>query len=546
MPTNRYYQTIISRLTTNADSACKGTTTDFYNKFTALQELRYLAEHYPEDTGPEIITFISKLLIDTEFSHQRQVYFYYRQAAETLRSFILHSSDPLLTSRALGALRYALYHTNGPALRATAESMSTLPFPVNGPKPPQVSQDNIPRISWQSIFRSNGFNTCGNPQRFGRSLVFKLRQPNRDRLLVLKLATTSDNPQDLAREASWMTFFQKGQCDFEPRFNIPIPLQIKNARVFRVKEMPDSLLDLTGIHSARYAIGFVAHRDYFVYPNDAAAGQKISDPQFKEIMLRNAWLLGKLASLGIVHSAPIPLFHNRVQAGRRNDHGLYLWFRAGRLDRWLDSCAYPNLGPTGIRDFEHFVAFSDWHRHLYRHIGNHLLSLLLVTGSYFRNKNPSLVGLDKCGNPVDARCLFEQNTLREIVKGVFTNYYHGFTGMAFCDSLPFDLDRLIRRMIDEMGVDRHMVEILRVADQKVMTDKAFCRFLCERGYDRQKIHRMEKGAKDIVINSGPHLGEFNHTISLPEIIDSVGSVSALCMAGRYQKENAPHLCEGYN
>ncbi len=540
MSTNSYYQTIINRLTTNPDSACKGTATDFFNKFTALQELRYLAEHNSEDTGPETITFISNLLLDTEFSHQRQVYFYYRQAAETLRSFVLHSSDPLLSSRALGALRNALYHTDGPALRATAESMSSLPFPVNGPEQPLSSQDKIPRIPWQSIFRSNGFNTSGNPQRFGRSLVFKLRQPHRDCLLVLKLAKTGDSPQDLAREAFWMEFFQTGHCTFEPRFNIPIPLQMNNSRVFRVKDIPDRLVDRTGLHPAGYAIGFIAHRDYFVYPNDGTAGQRIGDLQFKEIMLRNAWLLGKLASLGIVHCAPIPLFHNRVQAGRRNDHGLYQWFRAGRLDRWLASCAYPNLGPTGIRDFEHFIAFRGWNRNLYRHIGNHLLSLLLVTGSYFRNKKPSLVGLDKSGNPVDARCLFEQNALKEIVRGVFIKYYHGFSGTEFCDSLPFDLDRLVRRMIDEMGVDRHMAEILRVADQKDMTDKVFRRFLCERGYDRHKIDRMEKGEKDIVINSGPHLGEFNHTISLPEIIDSVGSVSALCMAGRYQKENV-HL-----
>ena len=35
--------------------------------------------------------------------------------------------------------------------------------------------------------------------------------------------------------------------------------------------------------------------------------------------------------------------------------------------------------------------------------------------------------------------------------------------------------------------------------------------------------------------SGPHLGEFNHDISLPELIEGVGTMSALCIAGKYQK-----------
>jgi len=33
---------------------------------------------------------------------------------------------------------------------------------------------------------------------------------------------------------------------------------------------------------------------------------------------------------GIAHTALIPLFHNRVQQRRRNDHGAYLWEHAGR------------------------------------------------------------------------------------------------------------------------------------------------------------------------------------------------------------------------
>ena len=33
--------------------------------------------------------------------------------------------------------------------------------------------------------------------------------------------------------------------------------------------------------------------------------------------------------------------------------------------------------------------------------------------------------------------------------------------------------------------------------------------------------------------SGPHLGEFNRQISLPELVDSTAAMSAMCIAGRF-------------
>ena len=103
-------------------------------------------------------------------------------------------------------------------------------------------------------------------------------------------------------------------------------------------------------------IGFTVHPDYFVYPNPLPDEENIDRNNFMEVMKRNAYLLGRLASMGMVHTAPIPLFHNRLQRRRRCDGGYYEWPRGGRLDRWLMSCRYPNLGKSGIRDFEHLEA----------------------------------------------------------------------------------------------------------------------------------------------------------------------------------------------
>ena len=50
---------------------------------------------------------------------------------------------------------------------------------------------------------------------------------------------------------------------------------------------------------------------------------------------------------------------------------------------------------------------------------------------------------------------------------------------------------------------------------------------------------MEKGAADIVILSGPHLGGFNRPISLPEMIEAVAGMAAVCVADRFRAENGP-------
>jgi len=240
-----------------------------------------------------------------------------------------------------------------------------------------------------------------------------------------------------------------------------------------------------------------------------------------------------------VHTAPIPLFHNRVQRLRRADHGLYEWPRGGRLDRWLYSCAYPNFGPTGIRDFEHFTSFKGPSRNLYQPIGGHLLSLILVTGSYFRSKDRRKIGMDPRGRPIDARHLFERDFFEELTKGIYLHYYHGFVGKDFLEDLPLDIGSLTDRMIEEMGVDRHMEEILRIADQEQMTNEAFMTFLENRGVSSEEAKGFRKAAEDIVLYTGPHLGGFNQRNSLPELIESIGIMASLCIVGRFWEEKFP-------
>ena len=248
-------------------------------------------------------------------------------------------------------------------------------------------------------------------------------------------------------------------------------------------------------------------------------------------------MLGRLTSAGIIHTAPIPLFHNRVQSNRRPDSGLYEWHKGGRLDRWLHSCQYPNFGLSGIRDFEHLESYKKSGWELYKKIGSHILSLILVSGSYFRNMDPDRFGRDEQADPVDAKDLFDQDLLTELIQGIYASYFEGFTGVGFHYDMPEDFRDLISRMIREMGVDTHMEEMVRVADQKPMSDRGFEEFLKANQLSKKHIFPLQKGQEDLAIMTGPHLGEFGREISLPELIEFLEVSAAMCVMGKYLKEN---------
>jgi hypothetical protein len=128
--------------------------------------------------------------------------------------------------------------------------------------------------------------------------------------------------------------------------------------------------------------------------------------------------------------------------------------------------------------------------------------------------------------------------MEKIIRSIFEEYYEGFVGGRLSWPSGFELGKLTRRMVDEMGVDRHMEETLRVADQETMSDDEFKTFLEERGYDVKRGHGLRRGESDITLHTGPHLGGFNETISLPEMIEAIGAISGICIAGRYWKEKA--------
>ncbi|WP_054697257.1 SidJ-related pseudokinase, partial [Desulfosarcina cetonica] len=398
--------------------------------------------------------------------------------------------------------------------------------------PPRVERGPLtpPAIDWQALLSAHGLKPVAEPCYRGRSLVMALNRAHR--LLVVKLAQKGDRIEDLQQEIRWMERLQQPAFAVHRRFHVPSPLMVDDQAVFCINRLPLAPPEAVVRHPRKLAIAFLAHQDYFVYPNH----HRIDGETAREILGRNAYIMGHLAGRGIIHDAPIPLFHNRTQRMRRDDQGRYQWFRAGRLDRWLDSCAFPNLGLSGLRDFEHLEPFGGDSRTLYRQIGSHFLSLLLVAGSHFRCRDRSRKGLAPNGSPVDTRDLFDPPLLEAMIREIFENYHTAFTGTAPA-GLPLDLNRLVTRMIEEMGLDRYMNELFRRADQAEISDTQFEEFLRQRGFTVAQLKAVKRAEKDIRIVSGPHLGDFNRQISLPEIIEAVAAMAAVCMAGRFQADH---------
>ncbi|MEJ5348696.1 MAG: SidJ-related pseudokinase [Desulfosoma sp.] len=514
-----------------------GPPSDFTAAFLKTQDLRRLVQHRPEVLDHGTVRLLGKILTHEPYQAQRQAYFFSRETAFGIRDLMERSPRPDVVEHARRMLERLCMESRGACQRAACEALGTLPLGLAPPDlPPDPDPWCAPVLSWQQASNLSwapgswdDWHVCGRS--------FWRRETKTGKILVIKTAKDPESAQALFREIQWMRLLhEKAEQWHLDTAQIPSPLNSAGPGLFRVDfSTREHLLNLwENTHEeAPWAIVFMAPAGYFDYPNQPINGLMPSKATFLSVMVRNARMLGRLASHGVVHTAPIPLFHNRVQGHRREDGGLYRWPRAGRLDRWLASCDYPNFGQSGLRDLEHLEPAETNGVSFYEHIGAHFLSFFLVCGSYFRNRDPSLRGRQNDGTPVDVREWFDKTFLMKVLESIFQAYYEAFTGLAAPTDISGNLGGLVDRMIEEMGVDRHMEEILRVADQNNMTDHEFWAFLEERGYSATEARRFVRGREDVVLLTGPHLGAFNDRISLPEMIQFVGAAAALCISGRF-------------
>jgi len=509
---------------------------DFQASYIAVVNLKNLAGTAPESVTADCYRTVTGILDNELCNNERQSFFLYREAALFFVALFTHGERR--SEQALETLIRMLKNARGPVQRAVAESLGSLAVSTPTPTLVVVEPETIPCFAFNSLLGQEQDLAVAAVRFHGRSTV--IPSPAGDEILVLKFARNRSDCRALAWEAAWMQHLGQSDYDFPVRFDIPQPVTMEGKQVFQVEGLPTTWIPpMLQDQRQWFVMAYRAHGDYFTYPNEPCGHTTCLAAELSEIMHRNAFLLGRLMGYGLVHTAPIPLFHNRVQQTRRDDHGLYDWPLAGRLDRWLESCSYPNIGVTGIRDFEHLEILRQADKTLYWHVGSHIVSLLLIIGSIFRNREKGLAGCDEQGRVIDARRLFDRPMLHNMICNVFTGYYHGFVGSVYDDDLPFDPERLAFRMIEEMGVDNHMEEILRRHDQQNMSDDEFAAFLRAHGFSRRDARAAQRGRHDIVLHTGPHLGGFNQGISLVELIEAAAASSATCIVGRYRKELRP-------
>jgi hypothetical protein len=515
---------------------------DFSSAFTLVNRLPQLLTTDVESPREAVLRACERVLSAEAYRPQKQAYFLYRAVAQTLQQVATRATpdgDAACRGRSMALMLKGLDADHAGLRRAMAEGVGTLPLavdrqPSHTVEAPLQSSNALPVLD-KDWLAARGVRLLNGWAWRGRSMTVETTS---GAVLVVKCRRKGEDPMALYREGGWMAHLRTLAEFPGRRFDIPLPLGHDEGWLIRAPRFSQRPPDDAPRHPRGEALAFLTSPAYFHYPNEADPRRRLNRSQLQEVLTRNAWLMGHLMGLGIAHTAPIPLFHNRSQMHRRADGGRYRWTHAGRLDRWLASCRHPNFGVSGLRDFEHFENLAGRPARRYEIMGSHLISLILVAGSYFRQKAPWRVGWDAAGRPVDTRDLFDREMFERLLQGILASYYEGFTGQVLPAAAAPDTVELVDRLIEEMGVDRHMEEILRVADQEAMDGRTFVAFLQARGMAPREAARRPKGGEDIVLMTGPHLGGFNQPISLPELIAFAAAGAARCVAGRFRMETA--------
>ncbi len=325
----------------------------------------------------------------------------------------------------------------------------------------------------------------GRMERAGRTLIISAEVG----LLAIKLGLGPEDGEKLQVEAVMQDRLGRLQEYLGIQSLIPRPFAPDgDGYLFRLhlSDLPGEVREDLNLLTDPWAICYSPPQGYFTYLNDPG----LSSDSVSEGISRCAHDLAVLARSGLLHDALISLFHNREQIGRRGDRGVYRWWSKipGRLDRWLESCRYPNLRLSGIADYEHLHQFGEISPRVLQHlIGDQLLSISLVLASHFRNSGG-----------------FDDGAVSEGLRSAFEAYRQAFVS-AKSSSRSFsrsktpldgliDWDLLASRMREEMEGDRYMTGLVRGAGPE---------------------------GSDLAVENGPHLGLFGGYFPLPELVRAI-------------------------
>ena len=480
--------------------------------FMAAGSVEDACDENPENLTSHGVHLLLKTLSDDQFENRRTALFFYHRFARILTHTAQRQGPEHPVSRmALQGITALASQTTGSRHLAICSACKLFVPQPGSLLPPRDLLPPLTPISCHALLMEAGLPEESPWTLSGRSLRYQHQQ----KVLVIKCARPGEDPKGLAQEWYWMQTLNAAPINAG---HIPTPL---GAPLLQVQGLPEEAASTT-------AIAFVTTPAYFRYPNEPTAPMETA--RAIDVIGQAASLFGHLASHGVMHTAPVPLFHNRVQVSRREDEGLYIWEKGGRLDRWLVSCRYPNFGLSGLRDFEHLVPAASMRQGaVYQNMGNQILSLLLVAGSHFRSLSGAEALLPQTTGQ-DHRPLFDIEAVETMITAILNGYYQGYTHTQAPFPGTAKKKALAKRMVEEMGINHHMDELLRARDQEEMNAEAFEHFLMDRGYSQERARSTPKGAADIRLLTGPHLGPFNGKISCPELIECTATLASLAMS----------------
>ncbi|MGM0643409.1 MAG: hypothetical protein ACQETC_06500, partial [Thermodesulfobacteriota bacterium] len=259
---------------------------DFSASYMAVKDIRSNLEAIPETLTRQTFDSISRTLLSRRFDKQKQAFFLHREIVQTLVSAPFIHNSPFKAD-SIRFLRGLLFNGNRDKKRAIYESLGSLDLKHDCRRFGIEPCRRAPELSVDAIFKKLG---ALNPEAAywkGRSLL--QIQPDGG-ICAVKFAKSGEEALKLHKEAVWMTRFDNFSMPSGLRFDPPSPLAVQGRPLFAIRN---------GYKGFSHAIAYTAPADYFDYPNCTGIIQKYSKERIRDVFSRNAWLLGKLASMGV-------------------------------------------------------------------------------------------------------------------------------------------------------------------------------------------------------------------------------------------------------
>ncbi|MDP1574983.1 MAG: hypothetical protein Q8L78_08675 [Coxiellaceae bacterium] len=191
----------------------------------------------------------------------------------------------------------------------------------------------------------------------GRTFIFKNAG---EKYFAVKIQKQKESEHELQKEFKTTQLLQENQKEWCLKSQIPEALffgKLDSAEF--LKQYSDN--DLMSHSPQPFVYIYSSSPDYFIYLSDP----NLSADVFQKASRAAIYDLGKLLNRGMVYHQLADIFHNSTSGTQREDLGRYLtlagllrqfFINSGRVDRWTDAVAYPNVRASGLADLGDFSA----------------------------------------------------------------------------------------------------------------------------------------------------------------------------------------------